>query len=189
MPSSEPCSPNDVEVHPWTRPSWKGPALHSSCYEFVGRVVTQYDLANKRTIEIGSGIINGTVRDHFTGEYTGVDLALGNGVDRVENSEHLSDANATWECVISTEMLEHVSRPFLAVAEMARICEPFGSVILTARGFDQRGCWEPHGFPSDYFRYNEHSIRVLVEDAGLKVLEITNDPEGPGVFCVARKPE
>lgn len=162
--------------------------MHNSVYEWVGKTVVGHGLAELPTIEIGSGIINGTVRDHFAGEYVGVDLGPGNGVDRVEDSEHLSDPNAQWSVVVSTEMLEHCVRPWRAVNEMSRICKSGGHVIITARGYDQRGCWEPHGFPVDAYRYSELSMRTLAEDAGLNVLEVTTDPEGPGFFLHATKP-
>lgn len=162
--------------------------MHSSVYEWVREVVTEHNLAGRSTIEIGSGIINGTIRDHFTGSYTGVDLGPGNGVDRIEDSEHLSDGNNYWANVVSTEMLEHCLHPWRAVREMARICQRGGHVLLTARGFDQRGCWEPHGYPVDAYRYSELSMRTLAEDAGLEVLECSADPEGPGWLLHAVKP-
>ena len=71
--------------------------MHPSCYEFVRSTVEQYGLANLDVLEVGSGIINGTVRDFFhSPHYIGVDVAPGNGVDRVEDACHLSDADDTW---------------------------------------------------------------------------------------------
>ena len=162
--------------------------MHSSVYEWVGKVVAEYNLAGRSTIEVGSQDVNGSIRPHFTGSYVGVDLAPGKGVDRVENSEHLSDGNNYWSNVVSLETLEHCLHPWRAVNEMARICQHGGHVLLSARGFDQRGCGEPHGFPVDAFRYSELSMRTLAEDAGLEVLECLADPEGPGWLLHATKP-
>jgi len=161
--------------------------MHSSCYEWFGKTIANYGLADKSTIEIGSANVNGTIRDFFTGPYIGVDIAAGNGVDRVGNSEQLDDPDATWEVCCSAEMLEHCTRPWRAVNEMARITRSGGMVLLSCRGFDQRGCWEPHGYPVDAYRYSELSLRTLAEDAGLEVLEITADSEGPGWFVACRK--
>lgn len=161
--------------------------MHQSCYEWVGKVVAEYALADKRTIEIGSQNVNGTVRDHWTGSYTGVDLFPGNGVDRIEDCEALSDANATWPVVVSVEMLEHAKRPWRAIAEMARICEPLGNILVSARGYDSRGCWAVHGYPDDYWRVSIGGMRVMAEDAGLTVLECIPDEEGPGVFMHCQK--
>jgi SAM-dependent methyltransferase len=173
-------------MDPWISPPCPGSLMHQSCYEWVGKIVAQYDLAARPTIEVGSCNVNGTVRDHFSGAYLGVDVAEGNSVDRIEDSEHLRDADTTWANVVSTEMLEHVKRPWLAVDEMARICAPGGHVIITARGYDHRGCWEVHAYPDDMYRFSDQSMRVLAEDAGLTVCELEADPEGPGWFmhCV-----
>ena len=161
--------------------------MHASVYEWVGKTVAEHELGALATLEVGSGIVNGTVRDYFSGPYVGVDIGAGSGVDRVEDCTNLSDGDNTWDVVISTEMLEHVDRPWLAVNELARVCAASGHVIITCRGYDQRGCWEPHGYPHDSYRYSDRALIALAEDAGLRVLEITSDPEGPGWFLHAVK--
>ncbi len=161
--------------------------MHSSVYEWVGKTVADRGLAGQSVIEVGSCNVNGTVRDFFSGQYVGVDVSPGNGVDRVEDCEHLSDPNAAWDVVVSTEALEHVRRPHVAVNEMARICKPGGTVLLTARGYDNRGCWEVHSWPNDVTRFSALGMQTLAEDAGLTVLEVTTDPEGPGFFLLAVK--
>ena len=179
--------PDTKAIPPFVSPVWRGDHLHASCYDWVGKIVAEHGLAERSTIEIGSGIVNGTIRDHFKGAYIGVDLALGAGVDRVEDSEHLSDSDTSWFNVVSVETLEHVRRPWLAIQEMARICQQDGSVILSARGYDSRGCWEVHAYPHDYWRFSIDGMRMLVEDAGLTVIEAIEDSEGPGVFLYAVK--
>src|SRR6185295_3797200 len=113
---------------------------------FVRSVVTRYDIADKPTLEVGAAIVNGTIRDCFTGPYIGCDIYRGPGVDVVADAEDLSlwDANH-WPTVISTEMLEHCPRPWVAVKEMARVASEL--VIITCRGYDNRGCWEVHSYP------------------------------------------
>lgn len=161
--------------------------MHASVLEWVGRIVADNSLAELPTLEVGSMNVNGTVRQFFTGPYWGVDVAPGPGVDQVEDAEELVEMPAFYDVVISTEALEHVDRPWKAVAEMARVCVPDGHVIITARGYDERGCWEPHSWPNDVTRFSERGMRVLAEDAGLMVQEIAADPEGPGFFLYARK--
>jgi hypothetical protein len=149
-------------------------------------VIERYDLADKSTLEVGSGIVNGTIRPLFNGDYIGCDITHGWGVDVVANAEDLSqwDDN-TFPTVVSTEMLEHCPRPWVAVKEMARVSSGF--VIVTARGYDERGCWEVHGYPNDYYRFYHTSMQLLAEDAGLTVLELIADPDGPGWLMVAKK--
>lgn len=162
--------------------------MHRSCYEWFGKTVADYGLSDLSVLELGAGNFNGTIRDFFTGPYCGVDLAPGNGVDRVGDSERLDDPDAQWDVCCSAEMLEHCIRPWRVVNEMARVTRSQGYVLISARGFDQRGCWEPHGHPVDAYRYSELSLRTLAEDAGLDVLEIATDSEGPGFFMCCRKP-
>jgi SAM-dependent methyltransferase len=162
--------------------------MHTACYEWVAKVVTAHELRAKLTLEVGSQIVNGTVRDHFCGTYVGVDAYDGPGVDWIMDAETLDFVAQSYDVVVSTEMLEHVLRPWKCVAEMARVLKDGGYLILTARGYDERGCWEPHGFPEDHWRFGASTLGILAEDVGLVVLEQIPDPEGPGYFLLARKP-
>lgn len=162
--------------------------MHDSVLAFTERVVKEYELADKATLEVGSGIVNGTVRGLFAGPYVGCDIHYGWGVDVLANAEDLSQwDDGNWPTVISTEMLEHCPRPWKAVQEMARVCQPDGYVIITCRGYDHRGYWEVHAYPHDYWRFSDGAMRILAEDAGLTVVELEADPEGPGWLMVCRK--
>ena len=174
---------------PWISPTREGDHIHASCYAWVRGVVANHNLAGRSTIEIGSALVNyGTIRDFFTGSYTGVDISPGEGVDRIENCEHLSDGSNYWANVVSLETLEHVRRPWVAVREMARVGQHDAHILVSARGYDNRGCWQVHGYPDDYWRVSEGAMRVMAEDAGLEVIEISADPEGPGFFMHCQKP-
>jgi SAM-dependent methyltransferase len=161
--------------------------LHPSVMQWTAEVVTHYRLAEGDTLEVGSYDVNGTVRPFFTGRYVGCDIAHGPGVDVIADAEFLPWDPETWDTVISTEMLEHCPRPWVAVKEMARVLKPGGHLLLTARGYDERGSWEVHGYPHDYWRFSELSFRLLAEDADLEVLEVRKDPEGPGWMLAAVK--
>lgn len=153
---------------------------------WVREVVERYGLAALPTLEVGAAIVNGTIRDCFTGPYIGCDIYRGRGVDVVADAEDLSQWDDNhWPTVISTEMLEHCARPWLAIKEMARVSS--GHVIVTCRGYDKRGCWEVHDYPHDYWRFSDGAMRILAEDAGLTVLELEADPEGSGWLMVAAK--
>lgn len=162
--------------------------MHNSVQQWVGLVVGTLGISNQSVLEVGSYDVNGSVRHLFTGDYWGVDPEIGPGVDEVGDGENLRQLDDSYPVVVSTEVLEHVERPWRIVGEMARVCAPGGHVILTARGYDERGCFPVHEYPRDYWRYSVGSFRVLLEDAGLEVLQVTADPEAPGVFGLARKP-
>lgn len=152
--------------------------------EFVGRTVEEFQLAAVDTLEIGSRNINGTPRGFFTGSYVGLDMIDGPDVDVVAKAAALPFPDASFDCVVCTEMLEHDPTPWLTLPEIARVLRPGGVVILTARGIG----YPLHGFPDDYWRFTESSFRHLFGLAGLRVVEtLLDDPVKPGVLGVAYK--
>ena len=162
--------------------------MHDSVQAFVARVVADNDLAYRAALEVGSFDVNGSPRKHFTGEYVGVDLRDGPGVDKVADAERLPWSEGIWPVVLCCEMLEHALRPHRVVAELARVCAAGGWVLASARGFDEFGCWRHHGHPDDHYRYSREAFRVLFADAALDVVELEADPIGPGWLLAARKP-
>lgn len=166
--------------------------MHASVMEWAEKVVDSYGLAGRQTLEVGSYWVNGSVRPLFetdpTVQYLGVDSAPGPGVDKLEDIESLSFGDGEFEVVVSTETLEHVARPWLAVAELARVVKPGGYVVVSARGYDGFGCWRVHNYPHDYWRFSDKSMELLFTDADLEVVSLDADPGGPGWLVVARKP-
>jgi len=98
------------------------------------------------------------------------------GPDVLYDGTRLPFEAATFDTVISTEVLEHTSDPAALVAEMARVLKPRGTVILTAPF-----AFRLHEEPYDYFRYTPHGLASLFERAGLRIVETR--PFG-GVFSV-----
>jgi SAM-dependent methyltransferase len=74
-------------------------------------------------------------------------------------------ADASFDTVISIQVLEHTPRPRQLMAEMARVLKNGGALILAAP-FSFRLHEEPH----DYFRYTPHGLRELCSEVHL-VLE------------------
>ncbi|WP_152053726.1 class I SAM-dependent methyltransferase [Tautonia marina] len=66
-------------------------------------------------------------------EYLGPDLQGGSVRDgiRHEDAERLSFEDASFDVVVSNEVLEHVNDPFRCMQEMARILRPSGQAFLT----------------------------------------------------------
>lgn len=91
----------------------------------------------KRVVEIGSRNVNGSTRHLFpNAEYIGVDQWPGEGVDVVADG-------ATWhpgtlfDVVICCETLEHAADPIAMMMNLAKLCEPTGTIIITAAGPDR----------------------------------------------------
>lgn len=161
--------------------------MHGSVMAWTQRKVVELGIGAWPTLEVGSYNVNGSVRDYFTGAYVGVDMAEGPGVDKVMNAEALEYADDEWDVVISTEVLEHCERPWKAMAEMARVCAQGGYVMVSARGFDERGAFALHEYPWDLWRYGPGCMERLAVGVGLEVIECVADPECPGWLLTARK--
>lgn len=155
--------------------------MHNSVLKWVGRLVERQNLATRKTLELGSHNVNGSVRGLFTGTYLGIDSEEGPGVDRVLSSHEAADVllaeGGKYDVVISTEMLEHDSAPWETMKNCKRLLKAGGTLILTARG----NCFPLHNEP-DYWRYMPASFKLLFELAGCDVVEISDDPEVSGVF-------
>ena len=131
--------------------SWIGHCLGiaAECFEFGSPVV-----------EFGSRLLDqrGDYRRFFPhAEYIGCDIADGPNVDRVEDVQATSFADATAGSVICTEVLEHVPDPFAAVREMSRILRPGGLVFLSAPMHHTL-----HAYPADYWRFTPQGFQVLL---------------------------
>ena len=150
--------------------------MHDSVLQWVAEKAREFDqFAGQSVLEVGSLNVNGSVRPFFSSaaEYTGVDLFAGPGVDLLMNAHALAFADASFDVVVSTEMLEHDDEFWRSAAEMGRVLRRGGLLILTARG----NGFMPSSFPK------------LFTLAGCDVLEVREDwqPGHPGLFGVGRK--
>ncbi len=160
------------------------------CHEAVlsfGSELTSEDVAGKRVLEVGSYNINGSLRSHIQmrgcREYIGVDIQAGPGVDQVCSVKNLVKrfGEASFDVVISTEMLEHVKDWRTAVSNIKQVCKPDGLILMTTRstGFKR------HEYPGDFWRFDVPDMALIFMDCEIRVL--APDPQAPGVFMLARK--
>lgn len=158
--------------------------MHDSVLKFVKSVVDEYDLADKRVLEIGSYNINGSVRPYFTGSYTGIDHEDGPGVDLVMSSHELAEHfdPETFDVIVSTECMEHDPKPWLTMQAVGQVLVTGGLLIVTARG----NGFKYHNDP-DYWRFFPEAMRVLFEEAGCSLQVLKDDPQVPGIFAVGTK--
>jgi len=122
-------------------------------------------------LEIGSRLTNSETwwinnRDLAKGQWTGIDMQPGPGVDQVVDI-HTPPAEWTgrFSGVLCSEVLEHVARPWIAL-------------------------------PNDYYRYTPSGLKLLLEDAGFKnvttenagYIEIQLNDHGEPGFCTRQLP-
>lgn len=151
--------------------------------EWVGGQVEEHALAPLATLEVGSLDVNGSVRGLFTGAYVGVDMRDGPSVDVVALGSALPFPDASFDVVVSTELLEHDAAWWVSIAEMRRVLRPGGHLLITTRG---NGFGE-HGYPYDYWRFMPQSIGIILELADCDPVATSEDPQVPGIFLHGRR--
>jgi SAM-dependent methyltransferase len=95
------------------------------------------------------------------------DLARTPAVDVAGDALALPFPNGYFSLVVSQEMVEHVSDPFRAAREAARVLSTGGVLYLQAPfviGY--------HPGPEDYWRFSRAGMRRLVEQAGLECARV-----------------
>ena len=90
-------------------------------------------VATARILEIGSYDVNGSVRGVLgtVGEYVGVDLTEGPGVDVVGFGHELDHPDASYDMAVSGECFEHDPHWRETFSNMVRLTRPGGMVVFT----------------------------------------------------------
>jgi SAM-dependent methyltransferase len=106
--------------------------------------------------------------------YVAIDAAWGDAtwnysqLDAVGALDRLPFTSGVFDCVICTQVLEHVQEPQLVLNELFRALKQGGVICLTA----PQG-WGVHQAPHDYFRFTNYALQYLLEKAGFESLSIT----------------
>jgi SAM-dependent methyltransferase len=107
--------------------------------------------------------------------YHRADLAGGKNLD----FEYGADARLPcevdgYDCVVSTQVLEHVQEPLFYLQECFRVLKPGGHLLLTTHG-----TYEDHACPYDYWRWTAFGLQRTIEMTGLKARELRKMTTGP----------
>ena len=104
---------------------------------------------------------------------TSVDVEDRSGeVDLIADIQEMPQiADASFDTVLCTQVLEHVPRPWRAMAELARVLRPGGRLILSVPHLSA-----VHEAPHDFYRYTRHGLEALSAEAGLEVVRV--EPTG-----------
>ncbi|RLI46949.1 methyltransferase type 11 [Candidatus Bathyarchaeota archaeon] len=153
--------------------------MHNSVMEWGKQKIEELNLSDKNTLEVGSLNVNGTLRDFFTGDYHGIDIREGEGVDEVKDGSKLR-YRGKYDVIVCTEMLEHAEDWKGAINGLKKALKIGGYLLLTARseGFGK------HDYPGDYWRYSVKDMKIIFCDMEA---EIIADPQHAGVFVCAKK--
>ena len=105
--------------------------------------------------------------------YCGVDLAVGDAawdyghLDAIADLTALPFPQAAFQAAIHIVTLEHLREPACALAEIARVLVPEGTLLLAVPHE-----WEVHQAPHDYYRYTRYGLVYLLEKAGFEISEL-----------------
>ena len=159
------------------------------CISFVESNLREEEVRGRRVLEVGSMDVNGSVRPAIERlhprSYLGVDITEGPRVDCICRAEDLVArfGRASFDVVISSEMLEHVRDWRRVISNLKHVLAPGGSMLITTRS---RGKLY-HAYPHDFWRFEIGDMERIFGDLEIQALE--KDPYSPGVFLKALKPE
>ncbi|MGH8476453.1 MAG: class I SAM-dependent methyltransferase [Methylococcales bacterium] len=85
-------------------------------------------------------------------------------VDAIASAQHLPFPDATFDCVICTEVLEHIPDPVQALREFRRVLKTGGRLFVTTPFFNPL-----HEVPHDYYRYTPFALSYMAEQASLSL--------------------
>lgn len=82
----------------------------------------------------------------------------------VQENQRIEAADESFDCVLSTQVLEHVQQPVDYLLECFRLLKPGGKLILTTHGL-----FEEHGCPYDFRRWTADGLRGELEETGFRI--------------------
>jgi SAM-dependent methyltransferase len=161
---------------------------NDNCLDWAKRNLTRREVRGRKTIEIGAYNVNGSLRRIIEamepGEYLGIDIRHGPGVDLICRAEEVVGrfGRNHFDLVICTCVLEHIREWRTAVSALKQVCKP-GGLILIIVPF----CWSFHAYPSDYWRYAPNDLEEIFADC--EILNLDQDPTPQSlIYAKIRKP-
>jgi len=127
----------------------------------VGRYLRSLNLPKFNSVlVVGAGQDPYSKLFPYAKNYLRVDIMPVQGItDVVCDALAMPFGSEYFDCVFATELFEHLSNPFVFVAEIQRVLKPGGTVILTVPFL-----YHQHGDPYDYWRPTREALRQLFEN-------------------------
>jgi SAM-dependent methyltransferase len=161
-----------------------GDPLYLCLSDLLIAIKTLVPTSAVRVLDYGCG--GSPYRTLFTScqTYHRADLS-GEGLDfEFKDDARLPDhVGGSYDCVLSTQVLEHVAESATYLREAYRALRPGGTLVLSTHGM-----FEEHGCPYDYWRWTGFGLLRAVEDAGFRVDAIKKVTTGPRAFLSLSEP-
>jgi SAM-dependent methyltransferase len=123
----------------------------------------------QRVLDYGCG--GKPYRSLFRGkfaEYVGADLSQSEDTDLVlGRSGEIPVAAGSFDCVLSSQVLEHVEDPRRYLREAHRVLRSEGHLIISTHGI-----WRYHPDPLDYWRWTLDGLEYELRRAGFKPVAV-----------------
>jgi SAM-dependent methyltransferase len=108
------------------------------------------------------------VFEEFKKDYIGIDIGDNPHADfRIEPDEKLKFADAEFDVVLSSQVLEHVENVELYLSECNRVLKTGGMLILSTHG-----TWQFHSAPIDVQRWTSYGLKKLISKYGFDIVEV-----------------
>ncbi len=104
----------------------------------------------------------------FVTDVTCADWAAGDHIDvSCDLSQPLPFADASFDTIVLSDVLEHVPEPDLLWREMTRVLAPRGKVIMNVPFY-----YSVHAHPHDFYRYTNFALERFVNMNNLELLHL-----------------
>jgi SAM-dependent methyltransferase len=127
----------------------------------------------------------------YARSYTGVDTVESPWVDVVARAESLPFPDSSFDCVLCTQVLEHVEDPWAAAREISRVLRPGGVGLVSTHGVARYHA-APDSSVEDYWRWTHAGLERLLRVTGdwSEINVIPNGGTGAGLaYLVGREIE
>ena len=148
------------------------------------RFVEKYLFCKKgqmlRIADVGSYNVNGTLKPLFNPQdwadwsyrdwiYTGFDIEAGPNVDVVLPKEYgwSSEYSKKFDVVVTTQVMEHVRKPWLWIKDIAEICRSGGLIYICT----PCGGVAFHEYPIDCWRTWPEGMKAILDEVPVDILE------------------
>jgi SAM-dependent methyltransferase len=108
-------------------------------------------------------------------DYRRADFLVSPGLDYVVGEDSCVDeVGGSFDFILSTQVLEHVSSPSSYLSEAYRLLRDGGELICTTHGV-----YEEHGCPYDFWRWTGYGLAKACEEVGFSVDQTLRLTTGP----------